>query len=120
MSGYQAPDGGPGFPEIHWSKTDNGGYRSEWNVRLAGPSKLLPLALAASPGLRVELEFIGEVELIVRILSTMKPNRPEVYSHFYQLLRPAFDAGLIRAIDGGDMAVHAYVFRGTCPGPVVE
>lgn len=118
MNGYQAPSSGPGFPEIRWSAGPDGIYIAEWLVGFLGEAELLPLALATRSGIRFELSLQERGVLRVALHSSMKPNRPEVYGCFYQLIRPAFDQCLILSIEGGEMNVHRYVIEGTYPGEV--
>lgn len=115
MSNYPTPTVGPGFPKIRWSKDPDGTYWAEWLVKLSSEVKTLPLSMAMRSDVLLELSFREGDTLLVKLRSSMKPIRPEVYSHFYQLIRPAFEQGLILNIEGGDMAVHRYVIEGTYP-----
>lgn len=44
--------------------------------------------------------------MVMWLASSHNPLRPDVYSAFYKLHRPAYGSGLIRAIQSGDMSMQ--------------
>jgi hypothetical protein len=117
MSDYKFSPGGPTkFPAIRWKQLDDGRYEAEWLVEFE-PRPVIPLLARLDPSVHVELSFPSGRQMLVRLTSEFKTLRPDVYSVFYQLIRPAFDAGLIRSIEGGDLETHAFTMNGTFTGP---
>ncbi len=116
MSGYSLPSPGPGFPKIRWWQRPDGRYVAEWVVKLVptAPSPV-PLALALTNGVDIEIMATPDSGLILRLVSDAKSLRPDVYSVFYQLIRPAFEQGLIASVEGGDLDAHRYIVLGTAP-----
>ena len=117
MSDYQLPAKTPGFPRIRWHQRSDGRFSAEWEVEHSGGDRLLPLALRAEVGVDILLSSPSENRLLVQLVSDAKSIQPEVYSVFYQLIRPAFERGLIARIEGGDLEVHRYIIEGTSDEP---
>ena len=115
MSEYQVSFEGPArFPEIRWSQRPDGRFCAEWSVELlaTAPSPL-PLALRLTGDVDIEISQPRAGVLVVRLVSDAKSTRPEVFSVFYLLIRPAFERGFIAAIEGGDLDVHRYFIEAT-------
>ena len=118
MSDYRLWPNPAGFPKFRWHQRADGRFEAEWRVELASPAPpVIPLALRNAEDVEIQCSFVGEHTLVVRLTSAVSPLMPHVFSAFYHLIQPAFDAGLIVAIEGAELRVHEFIIRGAA-GPV--
>jgi len=101
VSTYRLSDE-PGFPAIRWHRREDGLFVAEWEVTYDGDGPL-PLALVPEPDVEIRIARLAPQRIRVSLTARMKPIRPEVYSVFYRLIRPAFDDGRLVEIEGGDL-----------------
>ena len=117
MSDYQWPPNPMGFPKFRRHQRADGRFEAEWRVELVSPAPpVIPLALRNAEDVEVQCSFDGEHTLVVRLISAVSPLLPHIFSAFYHLIQPAFDAGLIVAIEGAELRVHEFMIRGAA-GP---